>query len=146
MNITDRVYAAFGSMTRTPVLTAGGVSMVYQSGGFGQSLALRLAAAGAGFRYLVASGNEVDITTPELIDHYLDDPQTKIVVSYVEGVTDGRALMAAGYKAAKLGKPILLWKGGRREQGLKAAASHTASMTGSYDIYRAALKIGRAHV
>jgi len=140
VNIPDRVYAAFGSMTRTPVLPAGNVSMVYQSGGFGQSLALRCAAAGAGFRYLAASGNEVDISTPELIDHYLDDPQTKIVVSYIEGLTDRRALMEAGRKAATVGKPILLWKGGRRQQGLRAAASHTASMTGSYDIYQAAVR------
>ncbi len=140
VNITDRVYAAFGSMTRMPVLPAGNVSMVFQSGGFGQSLALRCAAAGAGFRYLVASGNEADISTPELIDYYLDDPQTRLVVSYIEGVKDGRALMATGHKAAALGKPVLLWKGGRREQGLRAAASHTASMTGSYDIYHAALK------
>jgi acetate---CoA ligase (ADP-forming) len=139
VNITDRVYAAFGSMMREPLLAAGSVSMVYQSGGFGQSLALRVAATGAGFRFLVASGNETDITTPELIDYFLDDGQTKIVVSYVEGVRDGRALMAAGRKAAALGKPILLWKAGRRAQGLRAAASHTASMTGQYDIYRAAL-------
>ena len=139
VNVTDRVYAAFGSMTREPLLAAGSISMVYQSGGFGHSLALRCAAAGAGFRYLVASGNEADITTPELIDCYLDDPETRIVISYVEGVSDGRALMEAGRKAAALAKPILLWKAGRREQGLRAAASHTASMTGRYEIYRAAL-------
>lgn len=140
VNITDRVYAAFGSMMREPRLAAGPVSMVCQSGGFGHSLALRCAAAGAGFRYLVASGNEADITTPELIDYYLDDPETRIVISYIEGIADGRALMGLGHKAAGLGKPLLLWKGGRGEQGLKAAASHTASMTGRYDIYRAALE------
>ncbi|OGA53400.1 MAG: hypothetical protein A3G24_20185 [Betaproteobacteria bacterium RIFCSPLOWO2_12_FULL_62_13] len=140
VNMTDRVYAAFGSMTRPPLLPAGHVSMVYQSGGFGQTLALRCAAAGAGLRYLVASGNETDITALELIAHYLDDPETHIVVSYIEGVNDGRALMELGRKAAALGKPLLLWKGGRGEQGLKAAASHTASMTGRYDIYRAALR------
>ena len=140
VNMTDRVYAAFGSMTRPPLLPAGHVSMVYQSGGFGQTLALRCAAAGAGLRYLVASGNETDITALELIAHYLDDPETHIVVSYIEGVNDGRALMELGRKAAALGKPFLLWKGGRGEQGLKAAASHTASMTGRYDIYRAALR------
>lgn len=139
VNMTERMYAAFGSMTHPPLLPAGHVSMVFQSGGFGHSLALRCAAAGAGFRYFVASGNETDITTPELIDCDLDDPVTKIVVSYAEGVTDGRALLEAGRKAAQLGKPILLWKSGRGEQGLKAAASHTASMTGRYDVFRAAL-------
>lgn len=139
VNVTDHVYAAFGSMTREPRLKAGSISMVYQSGGFGHTLTLSCAGLAAGFRYLVASGNEADITTPELIDHYLDDPNTRIVIAYVEGVSDGRALMAAGRKAASLRKPILLWKAGRREQGLRAAASHTASMTGRYEIYRAAL-------
>jgi len=140
VNMTDRVYAAFGSMTRPPLLPAGHVSMVNQSGGFGQTLALRCAAAGAGFRYLVASGNEADISALELIDYYLDDTETRVVVSYIEGVNDGRALLELGRKAAQRGKPLLLWKGGRGEQGLEAAASHTASMTGRYDIYRAALR------
>ncbi|MBI3938409.1 MAG: acetate--CoA ligase family protein [Betaproteobacteria bacterium] len=140
VNVTDRVYAAFGSMTREPRLRSGPVSMVYQSGGFGHSIVLCCAAAGAGFRYLVASGNEVDITAPELIDAYLDDEQTKIVVAYIEGVADGRALMEAGRKAARLGKVILMWKSGNTEQGRRVAATHTASMTGTDDIYRAALR------
>jgi acetate---CoA ligase (ADP-forming) len=140
VNVVDHVYAAFGSLTRPPRLKAGCVSMVVQSGGFGYSLALRCAEMDVGFRYVVASGNETDVTTPELIDHYLDDPVTKVVFSYLEGVSDGRALMEVGRKAAALGKPILLWKAGRKEQGLKAAASHTASMTGRYEIYHAALQ------
>ena len=140
VNMTDRVYAAFGSMTRPPLLPAGHVSMVFQSGGFGQTLALECGRAGAGFRYLVASGNESDISCLDLIDFYLDDPETHIVVSYIEGLRDGRALLELGRKAAKADKPFILWKGGRGEQGLKVAASHTASMTGRYDIYRSALR------
>ena len=139
-NITDRMYAAFGSMTRPPRLAAGTVSMVYQSGGFGHTLALRCAAAGVGFRYLVASGNETNVNTLDLIDYYLEDEVTRTVVAYVEGLADGRALMALGHKACALGKPLLVWKGGRGRQGLRAAASHTASITGRYDIYRAALR------
>lgn len=139
LNIPDRVCCGMGPMLREPRLGAGHVSLVSQSGGFGYSLALRCSDAGHGLRYVVTSGNESDITTPELIEFFLDDPQTHIVVSYVEGLRDGRALMAAGRKAARLGKPILLWKAGRREQGARAVASHTASMTGRYDLYRAAL-------
>lgn len=140
VNVPDRVYAAFGPMMREPRIAPGPVSLVSQSGGFGYSLALRCAAAGTGFRYLATSGNEADITTTELIDYFLDDPGTKIVISYVEGIADGRDLMDLGRKAATLGKPILLWKAGRQEQGMRAAASHTASMTGRYEIYRAALE------
>lgn len=139
LNVPDRVYCGMGPMLREPRLGAGGVSLVSQSGGFGYSLALRISEAGHGLRYIVTSGNEADISTPELIDYFLDDPQTKIVVSYIEGVADGRALMAAGRKATALGKPLVLWKAGRREQGARAVASHTASMTGRYAIYQAAL-------
>ena len=140
INIPDLVYCGMGPMLREPRLIAGGVSLISQSGGFGYSLAMRCSEAGHGLRYVVTSGNEADISTPELIDYFLDDPQTNIVISYIEGVSDGRALMNAGHKAARLGKPLLVWKAGRREQGARAVASHTASMTGRYDLYQAALK------
>lgn len=139
LNVPDRVYAGLGPMMREPRLPPGNVSVVSQSGGFGYSLALRCAADGAGIRCMANTGNEADISTPELIEYFLDDPQTHVIVSYVEGLPDGRALMAAGQKAARCGKPVLLWKAGRREQGVRAVASHTASMTGRYDVFRAAL-------
>ena len=130
VNVTDNVYAAFGSFSREPRLPSGHVSLVSQSGGFGYSMVLRCLAGGAGFRFLVSSGNECDITTPEFIDACLDDPETRVVVAYIEGVADGAALMAAGRKAVKLGKPILLWKAGNSEEGKRAAASHTGNMSG----------------
>lgn len=140
VNVTENVYASFGSMSREPRLRSGGVSLVSQSGGFGYSMVLRCFADGAGFRYLVSSGNECDVTTPELIDACLDDPGTRVVLAYIEGIMDGRALMAAGQKALRLAKPVLLWKAGNSEAGKRAAASHTGNVTGTYDIYRAALR------
>ncbi len=140
VNASAGVYAAFGPVTRNPPFAPGAVSIVSQSGGFGYTLAHRCAEAGAGLRYFVTSGNEADCNALEFIDAYLDDEGTRVVVAYIEGVADGRELMRLGQKAARLGKPLLLWKAGRREQGQRAAASHTASMTGQYDIYRAALQ------
>ena len=140
VNVHARVFAAFGSIAREPELKPGGVSAVIQSGGFGNALVIRCALAGVGFRYLVASGNESDITAPELIDAYVDDPQTKVILAFLEGVTDGRALMAAGRRALAARKPVLVLKAGNTEQGRRAAASHTANLTGSYDIYRAAFR------
>ncbi|MGO4329055.1 acetate--CoA ligase family protein [Cupriavidus sp. 2TAF22] len=136
-NIHDGVYAAFGSITREPKLKKGGVSLVTQSGGFGYSIALGCAAAGIGFRHVLATGNESDIDTVQLIDALLDDEETRVIVAYIEGTRDGRALLEVGRRALSMGKPILLWKAGITEQGAKAAASHTASMTGSYDFYKA---------
>lgn len=140
VNIHSNVYAGFGSITRPPYLLSGNVSAVIQSGGFGNSLVIRCGSAGIGFRYVVASGNEADITTPELIDSFVDDPNTRVILAYIEGIGDGRAFMAAAHRARLAGKPLVIWKAGNTRQGVKAAASHTANMAGSYDIYRAAFK------
>lgn len=140
VNVHARVFAAFGSIAREPVLAPGGLSAVIQSGGFGNSLVIRCALAGIGFRYVVASGNESDITAPELIDAYVDDPHTKVILAFLEGVTDGRALMAAGRRALAARKPVLVLKAGNTEQGKRAAISHTANLTGLYDVYRAAFR------
>jgi acetyltransferase len=139
-NIHSRVYAAFGSITREPKLEKGSVSLVTQSGGFGYSIALACAEAGIGFRHVIATGNESDVNTVQLIEALLDDDETHTIVAYIEGTSDGRALLEVGRKATACGKPILLWKGGVTEQGALAAASHTASMTGVYDFYRALFK------
>jgi len=139
-NIHSNVYAAFGSITRAPKLKAGAVSLVTQSGGFGYSIALACADAGIGFRHVIATGNETDVDTIELIDALIDDDKTRCIVSYIEGSRNGRAWLEVGRRALAAGKPILLWKGGVTEQGARAAESHTASLTGSYDFYKALFK------
>lgn len=140
VNVHLQAYAAFGSITRAPYLEPGAVSAVIQSGGFGNSLVIHCAEAGVGFRHVVASGNEADITTPELIEAYIDDPETRVILAYIEGLGDGRAFLAAARRALALGKPIVVWKAGNTRQGMRAAASHTANMVGSYDVYRAAFR------
>src|SRR6185295_11012652 len=86
VNVHARMIAAFGSMTRPPELKPGPVSIAVQSGGFGMSVVVQCAMAGIGFRYVVASGAESDITMPELIDAYVDDPETRAIFAYIEGV------------------------------------------------------------
>jgi len=140
VNVHANAYAAFGSLARPPVLTPGPVSAVIQSGGFGNSLVVRCAAAGIGFRQVVASGSESDLTAPELVEAMIDDPGTRLILMYMEGISDGRRFVAAAQRALAAGKPIVVWKAGNTRQGVKAAASHTANMTGSYDIYRAAFR------
>ena len=139
-NVHSNVYAAFGSITREPKLEPGSVSLVTQSGGFGYSIALACSEAGIGFRHVIATGNESNVDTVELVDALLDDAGTRCIVAYIEGARDGRALLDVGRRALAAGKPLLLWKAGVTEQGARAAASHTASMTGSYDFYQALFK------
>jgi len=136
-NIHRDVYAAFVSMTRPPRLERGSLSLVTQSGGFGVSLALACATAGIGFRNVIATGNEADIGAVEFIDALVDDPETDIILAYIEGLNDARGLLECGRRALHAGKPLIVWKGGVTDDGARAAATHTANLTGRYDYCRA---------
>lgn len=139
-NIHNRAFAGFGSITRPPDLEPGPVSAVIQSGGYGNSMVIQAGQAGIGFRYLVASGGESDIKATELMEAFVDDPETWVILAYLEGVHDGRAFMSAARRALAAGKPLVVVKAGNTRQGVRAAATHTAFMTGSYDVYSAAFK------
>jgi acyl-CoA synthetase (NDP forming) len=140
LSVEARVWAAFGSVSDETELKAGSVSCAFQSGGFGYAIVNLAEAQGVGFRYCVSSGNEVDITTPELLSAFLDDPGTSLAFAYLEGTPDARRLLDLGAKSLQTGKPVLIWKAGTTDAGIKAAASHTANMTGSYNLYRAAMR------
>lgn len=140
MNLTTRLYAGFGSPFMEPELPAGAVSLVTQSGGFGFAVLMSCTARGIGFRVALSTGNEADITTPEVIEALIEDPGTRVICAYMESVADGRRLQAAARRAVEAGKPLLVWKSGNSAEGARAAASHTGSMTGSYDVYRAAFR------
>ncbi len=140
MNLTTRLYAGFGSPFLEPELPAGAVSLVTQSGGFGFAVLMSCTARGIGFRVALSTGNETDITTPEVIEALIDDPHTRVICAYIESVADGRRLQSAARRAIEAGKPLLVWKSGNSADGARAASSHTGSMTGSYDVFRAAFR------
>jgi acetyltransferase len=65
------------------------------------------------------------------MEYMLEDPDSKMIISYLEGVKDGKQFKRLSERAIELGKPIVTLKVGRSEVGQKAASSHTASLTGS---------------
>ena len=67
-------------------------------------------------------------------------PARPSIFAYMEGTPDARRLLDVGRKSLETGKPVMIWKAATTDAGIKAAASHTANMTGSYDLYRAALR------
>jgi acyl-CoA synthetase (NDP forming) len=140
LSLPNRLYAGFGSSFQEPELPVGSVSLVTQSGGFGFAALMSCTARGIGFRIALSTGNEADVTTPEVVEALIDDPGTRIICAYIESVADGRRLQAAARRAIEAGKPLLVWKSGNSGLGARAAASHTGSMTGQYDIYRAAFR------
>jgi acetate---CoA ligase (ADP-forming) len=140
ISVPSRVWAVFGSIAEMTDLKSGTVSCAFQSGGFGYAIVNLAEQQGVGFRHCVSTGNETDITTPELLGAFLEDPGTKLAVALMEGSPDARRLLDVGRRSLELSKPVLIWKSANTPAGAKAAASHTASMTGEADIWRAAFR------
>ncbi len=113
---------------------SGPVGAVSQSGSFLDNLTLTGAAKGLGFSKLVSSGNECDLTAIDFLEYLGQDPDTGIIVSYLEGVGDGTRFLRVA-SAISRHKPILAWKAGTTERGSRAAASHTGSLAGDRRIW-----------
>ena len=118
---------------------SGEVAFISQSGGYGLQLYLRASALGVGVGKFVSSGNESDLKGWEYLRYFGEDPDTRLICMYIEGLKDGRRW----YEEAKRitpNKPIVVIKVGVTEAGSKAAASHTGSIAGSDQIYDAAFR------
>jgi acetate---CoA ligase (ADP-forming) len=142
LNLKDNVYSGFGAGFRNPNLKRGPVAMVTQSGGFGYSVVAFAESEGVGFSHMLATGNEVDLTSMDMVEHLLATDDVEIIVCYMEGIRDGRRLRRVGARALACGKPIVVWKVGNTAQGRKAAVSHTANLTSDYALYKAAFHEG----
>jgi acetyltransferase len=140
LSTPSRMWCVFGSIASETELMRGSVSCAFQSGGFGYAVVNLAEAQGIGFRHVVSTGNETDVAMPELLSSFLDDPGTSLAFAYIEGTPDARALLDVGLKSLETAKPVMIWKGAQTEAGTKAAASHTANLTGNYDLYRAAFR------
>jgi acetyltransferase len=117
----------------------GKVTIITQSGHLGESVSENLAANGIGIRALVGTGNQLDVSVEEVIQYFADDPDTAVIAAYIEGLKDGRSFMKAAAHAAKR-KPLIVFKVGKTSVGARAALTHTASLVGDYDVYRAAFR------
>ncbi len=115
----------------------GKVTIITQSGHLGQVISEKLAANGIGIRALVGTGNQLDVSVEDVIQYFADDEHTAVMAIYIEGLRDGRNFMRAASYAAKR-KPLVVFKVGKTSVGARAAFTHTASLVGDYDAYRAA--------
>jgi len=118
---------------------SGEVAFISQSGGYGLQLYLRASSLGVGVGKFVSSGNESDLKGWEYLKYFGEDPDTKIIAMYIEGLKAGRKWYEEARKITPE-KPIVVIKVGVTEEGSKAAASHTGSIAGSDQIYDAAFK------
>jgi acyl-CoA synthetase (NDP forming) len=137
VNLTDRIMLCASGALEMESLQGGGIAVVSQSGGILGSLLSRAAAAGLGFSKLVSTGNEVDLEAADFVDHLADDPATQVIALYMEGLRNPEKFRQAALKAARAGKPVVVYKVGRSESGARSAASHTGALAGEDRVYDA---------
>lgn len=115
----------------------GEIALISQSGALLDSVIDRSLIENYGFSCLISYGNEAHISLCDYLEWLEQDKQTKVICLYVEGINDGRRFMEV---AKSLKKPVLVLKAGKTTEGEKTVLSHTGSLAGSYDVYRAAFK------
>ncbi len=117
-------------------LTPGPLSIIAQSGVFGNILLDHLPQYGLLISKAVTLGNRLDVDESDVLDYLDRDPMTQVIMMYLEGATNGRRLIQSLAQVTQK-KPVLILKSGRTEAGKRATASHTGSMSGQDNIYRA---------
>jgi len=94
---------------------------------------------GLGISKFINYGNGADLNELDLLQYYIDNPETEVVCLYMESVSDGRAFMKIACECTRK-KPLIVMKSGRTSSGMRAALSHTSSLAGSDDVFDACLK------
>ncbi|MGE5604385.1 MAG: acetate--CoA ligase family protein [Bacteroidota bacterium] len=89
------------------------------------------------FKAIVSFGNKYDVGISDLMNHFAKHPEVDLLALYLEGLAPGEGRQFFEL-ASTINKPIVAYKAGRTEAGAKAAASHTASISGSYEVFKAA--------
>ena len=140
VNLTDNIVLSATGALEMDHFPTGSIGVVSQSGGILGSLLSRAAARGIGLSKLISTSNEVDLELADFIDHLADDDATKVIALYVETVRHPEKFRAAALKAARAGKPVVAFKIGRSEAGVKAAVSHTGALAGADRMYDALFK------
>ena len=119
----------------------GNIGFLSQSGALCTAVLDYARAKHIGFSKFISFGNKADISEIDLLYYLMNDEETRVILMYLEEVSDGVALMKTAREVLeKSGKPILVIKSGRTHEGASAAASHTGSLTGQDEICEAAFK------
>jgi 3-hydroxypropionyl-CoA synthetase (ADP-forming) len=137
-NADNRLDCAFQGHARMIRPKKGNVAFLSQSGTVG--IAFMEGSDTFGMSKMISYGNRSDVDEADMIWYLSEDPQTKVIGLYVEGLGDGRKFMNTAQRVIKeRDKPVVVFKNGRTARGAKQAASHTGSLGGSYAVVKGAL-------
>jgi acetyltransferase len=126
-NIDDRVVT----------MEAGAVAIAGQSGAIVMAIRQTLEDRGVGVGYMVTTGNEAGLETPDFMAYFAEDPSIRVIVVYLEGVRNTKAFREACKAARAAGKPVIALKLGTSEGGRAAAMAHTGALAGSIETFDA---------
>jgi acetyltransferase len=114
----------------------GPVAVVSQSGGVGTAIGQCLRSLHCGLSHFVGAGNCSVVDFGDYLEALQDKPEVKTFCVFIEGLQDPRAFYEVAKEVARK-KPIVVYKAGKNEEVSRATATHTGSLTGEYDLYRA---------
>jgi acetyltransferase len=117
----------------------GNIGFISHSGAFCAAIIDWARGEGFGFSQIVSLGNQADISETDMLPAVAADEHTRVIVLYMEGVSDGRRFVQVAREVTQ-GKPIIALKAGRSESGQRAAASHTGALAGSESAFDAAFE------
>ena len=112
------------------------IAVIAQSGGMGFSFYDRGRPKNLPFSYVITTGNEACLESLDIVEYLIDSDEADIFLMFMEDVKTPAKLSYVAEKALSVGKPIIVTKIGHSDAGIRAAASHTASLAGSYQIYK----------
>jgi len=134
------VYSPGGGLTILPgqdfPRESGPVAFISQSGGLAVRVPRRASGWGIRFSKAISYGNACDVNECDLLEYLYQDPETKIITGYIEGVRDGSRFFKLLQKVTRV-KPVILWKGGLTQGGARAVHSHTGSLGGAEAVWEA---------
>jgi acetate---CoA ligase (ADP-forming) len=122
---------------------SGGTALIAQSGQLSEGITSRSFGEGIRYSKVASFGNACNVNEADLLEYLMQDEDTKIFTSYLEGVRNGRRFFEIARKNAGK-KPILIWKVGLTKIGAAAAASHTGSLAGAASVWDAFFRQTRA--
>ena len=136
INNSDKVRMNASFATKMP--KAGNIAFISQSGALCTAVLDYAEGRNTGFSKFVSFGNKADVNEIDLLRYLRDDPDTDVILMYLEDITNGRAFLETAREITwQAHKPMLAVKSGRSIEGARAAASHTGALVGSDTSYDA---------
>jgi acetyl coenzyme A synthetase (ADP forming)-like protein len=122
-----------------PGPTPGDVGFISHSGAICAAVIDWARGQGFGISRMASLGNQSDVTETDLLAPVAEDPYTRVITLYLEGVSDGRHFLEQAQQVTRM-KPVVALKVGRYESGQQAVASHTGALAGLESAYNAAFR------